>query len=136
MNADKAFPEKALTREIIAAFYRVYNTLGYGFLENVYQRALAHELVKQGIRVEREFLSAVYYDGVIVGHYRSDLVAEGKVDIETKASEHVVDADKKQLLNYLRATNLEVGLLLHFGPRPAFHRMAYSNENKPWYRDQ
>ena len=130
-NADD-FPEKELTREIIAAFYRVYNKLGYGFLETVHQRALAHELTKRGIRVEREYLSEVFYDGVMVGHYKSDLVAEQKVEIETKASEHLVEADRKQMLNYLRSTNLEVGLLLHFGPKPSHRRFVYSNKNKPW----
>lgn len=132
MSADQYFPEKELTREIIGAFYCVYNTLGYGFLESVYQRALAHELTKRGIRVEREYLSEVWYDGVLVGHYKSDLVAEKKIDIETKASEHVVAADRKQVLNYLRSTNLEVGLLLHFGPKPAHYRLVYGNKNKPW----
>ncbi|MGQ0642742.1 MAG: GxxExxY protein [Gemmatimonadaceae bacterium] len=129
------FPEKELTREIIAAFYRVYNTLGYGFLESVYQRALAHELTKRGIHVDREYVSDVYYDGIRVGHFKSDLVAERKVDIETKACEHLIAADRKKLMNYLRSTKLEVGLLLHFGPKPAHYRVVYSNRFKPWLKE-
>lgn len=135
MKADQNFPEGQLTHEIVGAFYSVYNTLGYGFLEAVYQRAMGHELTKRGIRVEREYLSEVLYDGVVVGHYRSDLVADGKVVVETKASERLVDTDRKQMRNYLRATNLEVGLLLHFGPKATFQRFVYSNTPKPLRSD-
>ena len=131
MNADKDFQEKALTHEVIGAFYKVYNVLGYGFLEAVYKRAMAHELTKRGVRVDREYLSPVYYDGVEVGHYRADLVANGKVVVEVKASERLAETDRKQLLNYLRSTNLEVGLLLHFGPKAQFYRFAYSHIPKP-----
>ena len=131
MNADQPFIETALTHQIIGAFYRVYNALGYGFLETVYQRAMAHELTKRGVRVDREYLSPVFYDGVEVGHYRADLVAGGKVVIEVKASQRLVESDRKQVLNYLRSTSLEVGLLLHFGPRAQLCRFAYSNTPKP-----
>lgn len=135
MNASRNFPEAELTHEIIGAFYCVYNALGYGFLETVYQRALAHELTKRGIRVEREYLSAVLYDGVVFGHYRADMVAERKVVVETKSSERPVATDRKQILNYLRATNLEVGLLLHFGPKADFRRFIYSKTPKPLRSD-
>ncbi len=131
MNADQDFPEGHLTHDIIGAFYCVYNALGYGFLETVYQRAMAHELTKRGIRVDREYLSEVWYDGIVVGHFRSDLIANTRVVVETKASERLGDADGKQMLNYLRATNLDVGLLLHFGPKAAFQRFVYSNTPKP-----
>ena len=87
---------------------------------------MAHELTKRGIRVQREYLSKVLYDGVVVGHYRADMVAERTVVVETKASERLVEADRKQMLNYLRATKLEVGLLLHFGPKAHFQRFVYS----------
>lgn len=136
MNADQDFPEGALTREIIGAFYCVYNALGYGFLESVYQRAMAHELTKRGIRVQREYLSEVLYDGVVVGHYRADMVAERTVVVETKASERLVEADRKQMLNYLRATKLEVGLLLHFGPKAHFQRFVYSKTPMPLRSDR
>lgn len=108
----------------------MYNELGYGFLETVYRGALAVELSSRGRTVQREVATSVWYRGTEVGHYRADLVVDDKVIIETKASEAITDADRKQLLNYLRCTHHEVGLLLHFGPKAAFHRFVYSNALK------
>jgi len=120
-----------LTERIIGAFLHVYDALGFGFLESVYRRALAHELRKRGMRVECEVLIEVWYDGALVGHFRSDMVVEAKVLVENKASEHLAKSDRKQLMNYLRSTEIEVGLLLHFGPRAAFDRIVYTNSAKP-----
>jgi GxxExxY protein len=129
MHAD-TFPEREITRAIIGAFFRVYNELGFGFLESVYRRALAHELRKIGLAVEVEVAIDVWYDGIVVGHFRADLLVERRVIVETKASVALVDADRKQVLNYLRATDVEIGLLLHFGPRAAVKRVIYPNSGK------
>ncbi len=130
MNADNDYPEKELTEEIISAFYKVYNTLGYGFLETVYQRALAHELRKRGLNVETEFLCEVSYDGVGVGHFRCDMAIQRRVIVENKAAERLSEADHNQTLNYVRAASFKAGLLLHFGPRPAIHRFANTRSRK------
>jgi GxxExxY protein len=124
MKSDYNFPEKELTWEIIGAFYTMYNALGHGFLESVYQRAMEHELKKRGFRVDREYLSEVYYDGVVVGHFRSDLIVELKVVLETKASERIPEAERKKMVHYLKCTNLTVGLVLHFGPKAEVHRFV------------
>lgn len=101
----------------------MYNTLGYGFLENVYRNALAVELEKRGLKVAREVPVQVFYRGVVVGHYRMDIVVEGHILIEVKATDFLSGTEKPQLFNYLRASKLAVGLLLHFGPKPAYHRL-------------
>ena len=123
--------EEQLTHRIIGAFYRVFDTLGHGFVESVYRRALLHELGKQHLAAESEYPIDVWYDEICVGQFRADLVIERKVIAELKASASAADADSKQLLNYLRATDMEVGLLLHFGPRAAFKRFYSSNARKP-----
>lgn len=130
MHADEDFPERELTQEIIGAFFKVYNTLGYGFLESVYQRALAHELRKRGLSVELEFLCEVWYDGILVGHFRCDMAVERRVIVENKAAERISQADHSQTLNYVRAAAFTAGLLLHFGPRPAIHRFANTRSRK------
>lgn len=116
-----------VTRAVIACFCRVYDRLGYGFLESVYRRALWHELRKDGQPVETERAMDVWYDGVRVGRLRADLVVDGRVIVEVKSAATLGPADRKQLLNYLRASDINVGLLLHFGPSPAFHRLVYSD---------
>jgi GxxExxY protein len=116
--------ERELTGEIIGAFYECYNQLGFGFLESVYRRALATECRERGLRVAEEYPVEVVYKGVSVGAFRMDLLVGGRVVVEVKASTFLGPTDKRQLLNYLRATNLEVGLLLHFGPEPTFHRFV------------
>jgi GxxExxY protein len=119
--------EGELTGEIIGAFYECYNQLGYGFLESVYRRALAVELRARGHRCAEEGQIEVAYKGVIVGTYRFDMLVDDRVIVEAKAGEILGPTDKQQLLNYLRATNIEIGLLLHFGPDPRFLRCIHQN---------
>jgi len=123
--------EESLTRQIIGALYYVFDRLGFGFLEAVYRRALAFVLTRAGLSVECEKLIDVWFEGTKVGHYRVDMLVENKVIVEIKATERLVAADRKQLLNYLRASRMEVGLLLNFGPKAQFERLVYSNSNKP-----
>jgi GxxExxY protein len=115
--------EEATTREIIGAFYEVYNTLGFGFIESIYKRALEIALAKRGLTVEREFPVEIYFDGKQVGLHRIDMLVARRVIVEVKATHALVYADKLQLMNYVTAMNFEVGLLLHFGPRPEFKRV-------------
>ncbi len=117
-----------LTSRILKAFYSVYTSLGYGFLEKVYENALMIELGKVGLRVTKQQAIKVFYDGHQVGDYFADLVVEGKVIIELKAAEAICEAHIAQLRNYLRATEIEVGMLLNFGPEPKFIRKVFSNE--------
>ncbi|MFI5231383.1 MAG: GxxExxY protein [Gemmatimonadales bacterium] len=116
-----------LTREIIGAFYDVYNTLGYGFAESVYQHALPIELAKRGLKSERELPLTVRYDHKVVGVFRADLIVEEKVIVESKVAEKIVHVHEMQLLNYLKATGINVGLILNFGPQPTFRRMFLSS---------
>jgi len=116
-----------LTREIIGAFYQVYNSLGYGYVESVYQRALPLALAKRGFRSEREVPLSVSFMETVVGDYRADLVVEGKVIVETKVADKILPVHEMQLLNYLKGTGIAVGLVLNFGPRPTFRRMLLTN---------
>lgn len=115
----------ALTDQIIKAFYNVYNSLGYGFLEKVYENALAFELREMGLSVECQKPLNVSYRNQIVGEYFADLVVDGKVIIELKALETIHEAHLRQLQNYLKATEIEVGLLLNFGRKPEFKRRVF-----------
>ena len=119
-----------LTAEIIRRFYIVYNKLGYGFLEKVYEKALKYELEKTGFRVERQKPINVFYETELVGEYFADLFVESKVIIELKASEILCENHELQLINYLKATDIEVGLLLNFGKKPEVKRKVFSNINK------
>jgi GxxExxY protein len=119
--------EEDLTRAVIGAYYEVYNTLAYGFLESVYSRALYLELGRRGLKVAREVSVDVYYKGDQVGFFRADMLVESRVVLEIKATSAVTPADRQQLLNCLRCSKLEVGLLLHFGPRPSFQRVVAEN---------
>ncbi len=121
---------KELTSEIIKRFYVVYNVLGFGFLEKVYEKALKYELEKAGFHVERQKPINVYYETELVGEYFADLLVENKVIIELKASEAICEEHENQLINYLKATDVEIGLLLNFGKRPEIKRKAFSNCNK------
>jgi len=125
-----ALMHENLTGQIIKAFYKVYNELGYGFLERVYEKALALELESMGIRVGRQQPIKVYYLGREVGDYYADLIVEGLVIIELKCAEALCQAHEAQLLNYLKATDVEVGLLLNFSPKPAFRRKIFTNDKK------
>jgi len=121
---------KELTSEIIKRFYVVYNILGYGFLEKVYEKALYFELKKADLQVERQKPINVFYENELVGEYYADLLVEEKVIIELKASEKICEEHENQLINYLKATEIEVGLLLNFGKKPEIKRKAFSNKNK------
>jgi GxxExxY protein len=109
--------EERLTREIIGCAMRVHSALGPGFLESVYQNALLHEMRKTGLAVELEKAIEVKYDGVIVGAFSADMLVEGKVMIENKAAQGITPAYEVQLVNYLTATGIEIGLLLNFGAK-------------------
>lgn len=119
-----------LTNKIICAFYNVYNTLGHGFLEKVYENALAIELKKTGLSVTQQESIKVYYDGVQVGDYFADIIVEGLIVLELKAAESLRNEHFAQLTNYLKATDKEVGLLLNFGKKPEFKRIVLGNETK------
>lgn len=112
----------ALTKSVIGAFYVVYNALGFGFLEAVYVAALTIELRKRGHTVAREVMVRVYYDGVPVGWYRADMLVDGVLVVETKSTFRLDPTWARQLGNLLRASDLELGLLLHFGPSPKYYR--------------
>lgn len=116
--------EAATTRKIIGAFYHVYNQLGFGFTEPVYQRALSRVLERTGSQVSREWPASVVFEGEVVGEFRLDLVVDARVVVEVKAVERFHPAHESQLLNYLRASGLEVGLLLNFGPKAAYRRLV------------
>lgn len=120
--------EGALTEAIIGAFFAVYNELGFGFLESVYVRALQIELKARGIRSQREAEIEVFYRGEDAGYFRIDLYVERRVIVEVKTLTALAEPERKQLLNYLRATKTEVGLLLNFGPKARFMRMVFSKE--------
>ena len=124
------YKHKDITELIIQAFYTVYNTLGYGFLEKVYQNALVIELRKLGLEVIPEAPIKVYYNGQVVGEYFADLLVAGLVIVEIKAVRTLAPEHEAQLLNYLKATPYEVGLLLNFGPQPEIKRKAYDNSRK------
>jgi len=121
---------KALTGQIIQSFYKVYNKLGYGFLEKVYENALSIELDKQGLEYSKQHPIEVHYFNKKVGEYYADIVVAGEVIIEIKASEFIRYEHEIQLINYLRATRIEVGLLLNFGRKPTFKRKIYTNNRK------
>jgi GxxExxY protein len=120
-----------VTDKIIKAFFHVYNTLGYGFLEKVYENALVVTLRKQGLQVVAQHPINVYFEGERVGEYFADLVVTERVIVEIKAAEGLCEAHEAQLLNYLKATDVEVGLLLNFGPKPQFKRKLFTNDEKP-----
>lgn len=117
---------KDITSDIIKSFYKVYNNLGYGFLEKVYENALCLELKKMNYLVENQKSIQVFYDGEVVGNYFADLLINNKV-IVVKAASSLCEAHKVQLINYLKATDKEVGLLLNFGVKAEFKRVISSN---------
>ncbi len=119
-----------LTDVILKTFYEVYNELGYGFLERVYQNALYIELKNKGLEVVPQKKIKVYYRGNVVGDYYADLIVEDRIIIELKAVEYIVEQFENQLLNYLRGTDCEVGLLLNFGKKPEFRRKIFENKRK------
>ena len=121
---------RELTEQIIGIFYEAYNELGSGFLESVYAKAMAVALREAGLTVEREKPIAVHFRGSVVGDFWADIVVNGRVICELKASPSIQSVYEAQLLNYLRASDMEVGLLLNFGPKPQFKRLAFSHARK------
>jgi len=127
---DSNYLHSHLTDQIIRAFYNVYNHLGFGFLEKVYENAMIVELVEMGLIVEQQKKVDVYYKDNNVGHYLSDLIVENKVIIEVKAAENICPEHECQLINYLKASDKEVGVLLNFGKHPGVKRKIFTNNRK------
>ena len=119
-----------ITEKIIKAFYEVNNTLGFGFLEKVYENAMVITLRKNGFYVQQQKSIKVYYEKEEVGNYYADLLVNDLVIIELKAAESLCEEHEAQLINYLKATNIEVGLLLNFGRKTEFKRKIFSNNKK------
>ena len=124
------FIHKDLSKKVIGAFYTVYNTLGYGFLEKVYENALCVELKSQGVYVESQVAIEVFYKEERVGLYYADLLIDKCLIVELKAAENLCEEHEYQLLNYLKGTNIEIGLLLNFGREPQFKRLIFTNDRK------
>jgi len=119
-----------ITEQILKGFYKVYNTLGFGFLEKVYENALFLELNSLGLDVQQQRQISVYYENNVVGEYFADLLVNNLVIVELKAAEHLRSEHIAQTTNYLKATNLEVALLLNFGNDPEFKRIVFTNQKK------
>ena len=122
--------DERLTGSVIGAFFEVYNNLPFGFLEALYAAALERELIARGHRVAREFGVRVFYKGEEIGFHRLDMVVDDRLVVEVKSTRKLQEPAARQVQNYLRATNLEVGLLLHFGPEPKFYRVICENALK------
>jgi GxxExxY protein len=126
----KNYPHQELTKSIIGIYYNVYNELGYGFLEKVYHRAMIIELNKNGYEVEHEKKIEVFYKNEVVGIYIPDLIINKSVILELKCVEYLIEAHENQLINYLKATECEVDLVLNFGKDPQFKRKIFTNDLK------
>jgi GxxExxY protein len=127
---DENYKQTELTEKIIRGFYNVYNKLGYGFLEKVYEKALVIELTKLGLDVKGQVPVKVYYDGNEVGNYFADLIVNNTVIIELKSCDGFIEEHEAQLTNYLKSTKIEIGLLLNFGVKPQVKRKVFSNYYK------
>ena len=129
MTTDKSgsLLEQETTELILRGFYAVYNELGHGFLESVYENALAHVLREGGLDVRQQAGIAVHFRGHLVGEYRADLLVPGRILVEIKAAASLAPGHEAQLINYLKATGIPVGLLLNFGPQPQFKRRVYTD---------
>ena len=131
MNTDyKDSKYKELTEKIIGTFYKVYNNLGYGFLEKVYENAMMLDFKKENIPAVSQYAIKVFYEDEIVGEYFADILVDSKVIVEIKAARNLTLENEAQLLNYLKATDKEVGLLLNFGPKPEIKRKVFDNFRK------
>lgn len=131
MNTDfRDIKYKELTEKIIKIFYKVYNKLGYGFLERVYENAMMVDFRREGIAAVSQFAIKVFYEDTMVGEYFADILVDDKVIVEMKAAKSLALENEAQLLNYLKATNIEVGLLLNFGPKPEIRRKVFDNYRK------
>jgi GxxExxY protein len=138
MSSKSKLPYKhsELTDKILASFYEVYNTLGYGFLEKVYENALAIELNHNKLLALQQEPITVHYSGQSVGEYFADITVSDLIILELKSSQNLAFEHEAQLLNYLKATKYEVGLLLNFGPKPQIKRLAFENTRKEGSKDQ
>ena len=121
---------KELTDKILQCFFEVYNRLGYGFLEKVYENSLMIELIKRGLYAEKQRPVKVYYEEKIVGDYYADIIVNNTIILELKAAECIIEEHELQLINYLKATDKEIGLLLNFGKKPEFRRKIFTNDRK------
>ncbi|MES2332612.1 MAG: GxxExxY protein [Bacteroidota bacterium] len=119
-----------ITSKVLKAYYAVYNKLGFGFLEKVYENAMLVELMEMNIFCERQKPIKVFYKNRIVGEYFADIIIENKIILELKAAEGLAIEHESQLINYLKATEMEVGLLLNFGKKPEFKRKLFTNDKK------
>ncbi len=124
------YKHSEVTELVIKAFYNVYNKLGYGFLEKVYEKALGIECKKLGLNCLFQCPIEVFYDNEVVGFYISDMIVNQFVIVEIKAAAAITAEHEIQLVNYLKATEIEVGLLLNFGKKPEFKRKVFSSEYK------
>jgi len=128
--SEENYKHSDITEKIIKAYFKVYNSLGYGFLEKVYENAMKIELQKMEMNVITQQPIKVYYEKEQVGNYFADLIVEDKVIVELKASESICEEHEAQLINYLKATDIEVGLLMNFGKDPKFKKKVFSNQFK------
>ncbi len=124
------FKHKELTEKVIQAFYKVYNKLGYGFLEKVYENALMIELERMGVSSRAQSPIQVSYEDKVIGEYFADILVQDCIIVEIKASRNLGPEHEAQLLNYLKATDIEVGLLMNFGPKPEVGRRVFNNDRK------
>jgi GxxExxY protein len=131
MSADeRRYKHQLLTKRIIGVFFEVYNELGFGFLEIVYREAMDLALRAVGLSVEKEFRLQAWFRGQVLGEFKADLVVSGAVILELKAVKALNSTHQAQMLNYLRSSVLEVGLLLNFGPEAEVRRLVFSNQRK------
>jgi|SRR5579863_7643711 len=132
MENESKYKHSELTQIIIGTFYEVYNELGFGFLESVYRKSLRIALQEKILTAEEEVEAAVLFHGKNVGDFKADLLVNGLILIELKTADNLSPAHEAQILNYLRATSLELGLLLNFGPKPQVRRFLLDNERKQY----
>lgn len=130
MNRERQLLHKELTKEILGTFFQVHYELGYGFSESVYSKAMAYALEDAGLRTRREVPTVVHFRGREVGRFRADHIVEAKVLLELKVGIALPQGTTAQALNLLRASKIEVGLVLHFGLKPKFQRLIYTNDRK------
>ena len=122
------YKHSEITGLILKAFFKVYNTLGYGFLEKVYENSMLIELRKMGLECSNQLPIQVFYDDHVVGDYIADILVEEEVIVELKAIETLAPIHEAIVVNYLKGTELEVGLLLNFGPKPEYKRRVLTKE--------
>lgn len=126
----RGLKHRELTEKLIGIFFSIYNELGHGFLESVYEQAFSVALAENGIFFQRQVAVPVWFHGQQIGDFRADLLVDGKVIVELKTGRAIDSSYEKQLLNYLRATDIEVGILFNFGPKAEFKRYIFQNEKK------